>query len=134
MGAKCEKWRYRMAREPRGGLTFRCRLRAGRGTLNHLIMVRIHAPEPAFLSDRLDARNKVRNNSERWPGAAAGEVAVPRVATAADAVTPAAVSASIRADMRRALAEGLTRALAAGDDKAARVAIVALSALAARPS
>jgi hypothetical protein len=31
--------------------------------------------------------------------------------------------------MRRALAEGLTRALAAGDDKAARIAIVALSGL-----
>jgi hypothetical protein len=56
-------------------------------------------------------------------------VAVPRAATVADAVTPAAVSASIRADMRRALAEGLTRALAAGDDMAARVAIVALSGL-----
>lgn len=90
-------------------------------------MVRIHAPEPAFLSDRLDARNKVRNNSES--GAAEGEVAAPRAVTVADAVTPAAVRASIRADMRRALAEGLTRALAAGDDKAARVAIVALSGL-----
>ena len=56
-------------------------------------------------------------------------MAVPRAATVADAVTPAAVSASIRADMRRALAEGLTRALAAGDDKAARVAIIALSGL-----
>jgi hypothetical protein len=54
---------------------------------------------------------------------------VPHAATVADVVTPAAVSASIRADMRRALAEGLTRALAAGDDKAARVAIVALSGL-----
>ena len=54
---------------------------------------------------------------------------MPRAATVADAVTPAAVSASMRADMRRALAEGLTRALAAGDDKAARVAIVALSGL-----
>ena len=94
-------------------------------------MVRIHAPEPAFLSDRLDARNKVRNNSEPWPWAAAGEgeVVAPRAATVADAVTPAAVSASIRGDMRRVLAEGLTRALAAGDDKAARVAIVALSGL-----
>jgi hypothetical protein len=83
------------------------------------------------LSDGLDARNKVRNNSERRRGTAAGasEVAVPRAATVVDAVTPAAVSASIRADMRRALAEGLTRALAAGDDKAARIAIVALSGL-----
>ena len=97
--------------------------------MNPLIMVRIHAPEQADLSDRPDARNKIRNNSERWSGAAAGEVAVPRAMTVADAVTPAAVSASIRADMRRALAEGLTRALAAGDDKAARIAIVALSGL-----
>jgi hypothetical protein len=77
-------------------------------------MVRIHAPEPAFLSDVPALGHK----SERQPLA----VAVPDAARAAP-------SMSIRADMRRALADGLTRALAAGDDKAARIALTALSGL-----
>jgi hypothetical protein len=46
-----------------------------------------------------------------------------------DVVAPAAPTISIRADMRRALADGLTRALAAGDERAARIALTALSGL-----
>jgi hypothetical protein len=42
---------------------------------------------------------------------------------------PAAPPTSIRADMGRALADGLARALAAGDGRAARVALAALSGL-----
>ena len=87
-------------------------------------MVRIHAPEPAFLSDRPAAGHKVGHTIEQSVGAAADEVAV-----AVPELAPAAPTGSIRADMRRALAEGLTRALAAGDDKAARIALTALSGL-----
>jgi hypothetical protein len=42
---------------------------------------------------------------------------------------PPEASTSIRADMGRALADGLARALAAGDTRAARVALAALAAL-----
>ncbi len=81
------------------------------------------------LSDRPAAEHKVGHKSERWARAAADDVAVPVVAAGPDVAAPTASTTSIRADIRRALAEGLTRALAAGDDKAARIAIVALSGL-----
>ena len=97
--------------------------------MNPLIMVRIHAPEPAFLSDRPAAGHKVGHTIERSAKGAADEVAVPLAAAVPDVAAPAAPTTSIRADMRRALAEGLTRALAAGDDKAARIALTALSGL-----
>ena len=97
--------------------------------MNPLIMVRIHAPEPAFLSDRPAVGHKVGHTAKRRDEAAADEVVVPLAAAVPDVAAPAVPTTSIRADMRRALAEGLTRALAAGDDKAARIAIVALSGL-----
>ena len=87
-------------------------------------MVRIHAPEPADLRDRSDSGHKVGHKIERWGRAAADEV----TETLPDAALASPIM-SIRADMRRALAEGLTRALAAGDDKAARIALTALSGL-----
>ena len=97
--------------------------------MNPLIMVRIHAPEPAFLSDQPAAGHKFGHKSERRDEAAADEVAVPLAVAVADVAAPAVPTISLRADMRRALAEGLTRALAAGDDKAARIALTALSGL-----
>lgn len=59
---------------------------------------------------------------------AADEAAVPLAAARPNAALVAPTT-SIRADMRRALAERLTRALAAGDDKTVCIALTALSAL-----
>jgi hypothetical protein len=80
------------------------------------------------LIDRPPLGHKGGHKIERWAGAAPDEAAVPLAAAVPDAVA-AAPTMSIRADMRRSLAEGLTRALAAGDDKAARIALTALSGL-----
>ncbi len=49
------------------------------------------------------------------------------LAVAVPEAVPVTPIVSIRADMRRALADCLTRALAAGDDEAARIALTALS-------
>jgi len=62
------------------------------------------------------------------PGAAADEIAAPLAVTVPEAA-PAATTGSIRDDMARALADGLARALAASDGKAARIALAALAGL-----
>ena len=88
-------------------------------------MVRIHAPEPAFLSGVPAGGHKVGHKIEGPDGGAE-----PLAATAAGAeAVDAAQTGTIRADMERALATGLSRAIAAGDRKTARVALAALSAL-----
>ena len=87
-------------------------------------MVRIHAPEPGDLSKPSVAGHKI----ERVPLVAVDEIAAPLAVMVPEAA-PAASTGSIRADMGRALAEGLARALTAGDGKAARIALVALSGL-----
>ncbi len=68
------------------------------------------------------------------PAAASGVPVPPALALAPDGSVnnggpPAAPPTSLRADMGRALADALGRALAGGDTRAARVALTALSGL-----
>jgi hypothetical protein len=67
------------------------------------------------------------------PGDAEPEVPIvggaPEAVGGSAAVPSEGPSTSIRADLGRALADGLARAMAAGDMRAARIALAALSAL-----
>src|SRR5262249_13370980 len=98
----------------------RRRLRAGRGTLNPLIGVRIPAPEQGLTSERPAVGHKVGHKAGGTPDDACDEACRP---------TPPPSAGSLRADMGRALADALARALATGDARAARVALTALSGL-----